>query len=306
MNQSSEKVQDVERGRRLKEERMRLKLSQTAFAAAAGVSKGSQILYEKGSAPPADYMVAINEIGADMMYVLTGKRVEDVEPRVGTKVRDLSGTVIREYRGDDVGWVDLRRERAVMAIDRASARLTQALSRGTRDSENATTDGAVEIEEASDAFQTDGEQDRSARNPGSVAEFVALPQYDVHASAGLGVPIGPEVQFGAIAFDRRFLRDRGAQPDHCSIITASGDSMQPAIPDGSLLVVDHSQTEVKNGLIMVINVGDDLLVKRIRRRLDGLIELISDNPAYAPETLGPDAMQQLRIVGRVVYFCRTP
>lgn len=82
--------------------------------------------------------------------------------------------------------------------------------------------------------------------------------------------------------------------------------MQPAIPDGSLLVVDHSQTEVKNGHIMVINVGEDLLVKRIRRRLDGLIELISDNPAYAPETLGPDMMQQLRVVGRVVYFCRAP
>lgn len=82
--------------------------------------------------------------------------------------------------------------------------------------------------------------------------------------------------------------------------------MQPSIPDGSLLVVDHSQIDVKNGHIMVVNVGEDLLVKRIRRRLDGLIELISDNPAYPPETISRDALQQLRVVGRVVYFCRTP
>lgn len=136
--------------------------------------------------------------------------------------------------------------------------------------------------------------------------LVHLPLFDIGASAGLGLPVGPEVQLGAVAFDSLFLRRQGARPDQCSIIAASGDSMQPAIPDGSLLVVDHSQKEVRNGHIMVINVGEDLLVKRVRRRTDGLIDLISDNPAYAPETLGPDALAQLRVVGRVVYFCRVP
>lgn len=141
---------------------------------------------------------------------------------------------------------------------------------------------------------------------GAAANVIRLPVFDIAASAGLGVPVGPEVRLGAIAFDPMFLRAQGARPDQCSIIAASGDSMQPSIPDGSLLVVDHSQQEVRNGHIMVVNVGEDLLVKRIRRRLDGLIELISDNPAYAPETLGEGALAQLRVVGRVVYFCRVP
>lgn len=140
----------------------------------------------------------------------------------------------------------------------------------------------------------------------AVPHFAYLPLFDIRASAGLGLPVGPEVHLGAIAFDPAFLRAQGARPDQCSIISASGDSMQPVIPDGSLLVVDHSQKEARNGHIMVINVGEDLLVKRIRRRTDGLIDLISDNPAYAPETLGPDALAQLRVVGRVVYFCRVP
>ncbi|WP_074219123.1 S24 family peptidase [Rhodovulum sp. ES.010] len=114
------------------------------------------------------------------------------------------------------------------------------------------------------------------------------------------------MQLGALAFERAFLRAQGANPENCSIIAASGDSMQPAIPDGALLVVDHGQTEIRNGHMMVINVGEDLLVKRIRRRLDGLLDLISDNPAYAPETVGRDMIDQLRIVGRVVYYCRAP
>ncbi|WP_323790092.1 S24 family peptidase [Thalassovita sp.] len=145
-----------------------------------------------------------------------------------------------------------------------------------------------------------------AQDSSVFSEMTNLPVYSVEASAGLGLPVGDEIQMGVVAFDRGFLKDRGANPDQCSVITASGDSMQPAIPDGSMLVVDHSQTEVKNGLIMVVNVGDDLLVKRIRRRLDGLIDLISDNPLYPPETLGPNTLEQLRVVGRVVYFCRTP
>ena len=138
-------------------------------------------------------------------------------------------------------------------------------------------------------------------------DFVRLPVYpDIRASAGPGAAVPSERVDGVISFDPRFLRDQGAVPERCSVIWAHGDSMVPTIPDGSALIVDHSQTEVKNGSIMVIGVGEDLLVKRVRRRLDGLIDLISDNAAYQPETLGPDALQQLRVIGRVVYFCRTP
>ncbi len=138
--------------------------------------------------------------------------------------------------------------------------------------------------------------------------MVSLPLYtDVVASAGRGLeaPFAPSAS-ALVAFDSAFLKDKGARPDRCTVITARGDSMAPTIPDGSLLIVDHSQAQIQNGYIMVISLGDDLLVKRVRRRLDGLVELISDNQAYAPETVGPDALQQLRVVGRVVYFCRTP
>ena len=142
---------------------------------------------------------------------------------------------------------------------------------------------------------------------GNGEDMIRLPAYsEVRAAAGAGIVPTSEVADSIISFDRHFLRDQGAVPEMCSVIWAHGDSMVPTIPDGSALIVDHSQTEVKNGSIMVINVGEDLLVKRVRRRLDGLIDLISDNAAYQPETLGPDALQQLRVIGRVVYFCRTP
>lgn len=139
------------------------------------------------------------------------------------------------------------------------------------------------------------------------SDFITIPFLNVEASAGHGaaVAIYEEVR-SVISFERAFLRNLGAVPDYCKIIGARGDSMSPTITDGALIVVDHSQRELVNGWISVVNVGGDLLVKRIRRRLDGTVELVSDNAIYPVETIGPDRTDQLNIVGRVVYFCRAP
>ena len=61
---------------RLREERNRLGLSQTALAKVATVSKQSQIRYESGEGGGQDvaYLTAVSEIGIDIGYVLTGVR----------------------------------------------------------------------------------------------------------------------------------------------------------------------------------------------------------------------------------------
>lgn len=61
---------------RLKEERQRLGLTQSAFAKVAGVTKSAQIKWESGtsSAPTAPALAAIAEAGADVLYILTGRR----------------------------------------------------------------------------------------------------------------------------------------------------------------------------------------------------------------------------------------
>lgn len=66
-------------GSRLKEERLRLNLTQTDLASAAGVSKGAQIAWEKGTTtPPAAVLVAYAERGVDLDYVLLGRRSDGV------------------------------------------------------------------------------------------------------------------------------------------------------------------------------------------------------------------------------------
>jgi transcriptional regulator with XRE-family HTH domain len=71
---------NVEISTRLREERKRLGLSQTEFAAKAKVHLKSQMNYEKGDrAPDAAYLSAIAAAGADVLYILTGERREGLD-----------------------------------------------------------------------------------------------------------------------------------------------------------------------------------------------------------------------------------
>lgn len=60
-------------GERLRKERERLGLNQTAFAEAGGVQKRAQINYEKDERfPDAGYLAAVAAVGVDVLFVLTG------------------------------------------------------------------------------------------------------------------------------------------------------------------------------------------------------------------------------------------
>lgn len=58
---------------RIKQERHRLKMSQTEFAALAGASYQTQGNYERGSrVPDVDYLNKLGNKGVDVGYILTG------------------------------------------------------------------------------------------------------------------------------------------------------------------------------------------------------------------------------------------
>lgn len=61
--------------KRLKEERQRLGYNQKDFGHIYGVSKATQIEYEKGASfPNAKQLENIAEVGADVLYIITGRK----------------------------------------------------------------------------------------------------------------------------------------------------------------------------------------------------------------------------------------
>lgn len=103
-------------GERLKEERERIGLNQTDFAAKAGASKNSQYNYEKGERnPDSAYLAAVAAVGVDVLYVLTGTRTP----------RPVEGLSVAEEKVLD-------NYRSLPEEDQASVRrLTNALAEST-------------------------------------------------------------------------------------------------------------------------------------------------------------------------------
>ena len=63
-------------GKRLAEERKRLRLNQDAFAEQGGVKRAAQVNYEGGKrSPDTDYLERVAQIGVDVLYVITGRRL---------------------------------------------------------------------------------------------------------------------------------------------------------------------------------------------------------------------------------------
>ena len=68
-------------GKRLREERERLGMSQPAFAAVVGTTKQTLFSWESGkTAPDGFQLAAFATAGADVLYILTGQRSQPLEP----------------------------------------------------------------------------------------------------------------------------------------------------------------------------------------------------------------------------------
>ena len=93
--------------------------------------------------------------------------------------------------------------------------------------------------------------------------------------------------------------DSDTDADFC--LTAKGDSMINArIFDGDVLFV-KSQPTVENGEIAVVLIEDEATVKRVYYdKENNVITLAPENPLYKPLRYEGPALDQIRILGKVV------
>lgn len=134
------------------------------------------------------------------------------------------------------------------------------------------------------------------------SEFTLVPRLGVEASAGHGLVALAEEVTEQLAFKTDWLRDMGLSPALVGLVTCRGDSQDPVIKDGALMLVDMRPDQViRSGCFYVIVLEGDVLVKLINRRTDGTIELISHNAAYPKEIIDSQRLDKLTIPGRVVW-----
>lgn len=140
----------------------------------------------------------------------------------------------------------------------------------------------------------------SGRSEGG--DRLQIPFYEVHASAGHGaLPPENEEPSRLITVPNGLLHTAPSSAGHLCAILAQGDSMEPTIRSGSVLIVDRSNNQIHEG-IFVIRQNDVLLVKRVQPRNPRTIRLKSDNTQYEPVDIKlDDPSQRVSIFGRVIW-----
>lgn len=140
----------------------------------------------------------------------------------------------------------------------------------------------------------------------NLEEFVSIPRLDIRASAGPGQAVVPAEgdRPSFIAFREQWLRSLGVNPRNAEFIESHGDSMEPTIQDGDLLLIDRGIDRVKSNGIYVLVAQGLVLVKRLQLLIGGSLLIISDNPKYEREVVKPDAVADLRVEGRVRWYGR--
>jgi transcriptional regulator with XRE-family HTH domain len=114
-------------GPRLREERTRLKLSQSALGTLGGVETNAQGNYESGArSPKTDYLLRIAEAGIDIYYVLTGMRSSPEDPTApalvparGGPTEEHLGKVTHQLHRNLHGLIDALYEITILIETRA-------------------------------------------------------------------------------------------------------------------------------------------------------------------------------------------
>lgn len=82
-----------------------------------------------------------------------------------------------------------------------------------------------------------------------------------------------------------------------------GNSMEPGIRDGDMVLVDQSVAEPAPKSILAVGFEDAIYIKRLEKYPGGFL-MLSDNSDYSPIRVAGDELQSFRIIGKVVWLCR--
>lgn len=121
---------------------------------------------------------------------------------------------------------------------------------------------------------------------------------NINASAGGGADSADE-DIETIEIPHEFVMMLGGERELKNIeaINVSGDSMEPTFSYNDVVFINRAKTDLQRGGVFTIRTEAGLFIKRVQKRIDGKIDVISDNQVYSTQTLNPD---EIEVIGRVV------
>ncbi|NQY23828.1 MAG: helix-turn-helix transcriptional regulator [Campylobacteraceae bacterium] len=119
----------------------------------------------------------------------------------------------------------------------------------------------------------------------------------VNVSAGGGA-YDSEDNFEAINVPPYFITALGGQGNLKNIeaINVTGDSMEPTLNTDNIIFIDKSKASSFKDGIYAFTTEHGLFVKRIQKRVDGKLDIISDNKDYPKQVLEEG---EINVIGKI-------
>lgn len=149
-------------------------------------------------------------------------------------------------------------------------------------------------------------RDSIAATQMSLNDFANMPKYAIksirnnHAAS-----VESEQVVDYLAFRKDWLQySMNIYDQALALIRIKGDSMAPTLRNDDLILTDLSQSRIDDDSIYVLSIKNELVVKRIQRKLNGSFVIMTDNDAYKPEEMNEEDAMSLPVIGKVVWFGR--
>ena len=140
------------------------------------------------------------------------------------------------------------------------------------------------------------------QNPGSLVDTTDkywikyFPEVSVSAGGGA---YDSEDDFESLEVPPYFINMLGGKENLKNIeaINVVGDSMEPTLNDDNIIFLDTSKTDCNRDGIYAFTTIHGLFVKRVQKRVDGSLDIISDNKDYPSQVL---SVTDISVMGKVI------
>lgn len=258
-----------------------LGLTQAKVAEAADISPAGVAMYLNGTNP-------LNAKFAVVLSKLLQEPVDRFSPRLAAELSQMRGAQVKSAEGSGSTAaekvLEMLRKHGGKSLD---ATAQDKIARAVADS----------LSEASTTPEAASQAAMVAPGHGDIS----IPQYDIRAAMGHGqVPAEYCEVIRNVVIREEVLREKGVMytsAQALSMITGWGQSMEGTINDKDPVIVDRGVNDYQGEGVYVLTWHGDLLIKRLQRRDEEHVWLISDNRNYEKQSA---RIEDINIHARVI------
>lgn len=185
----------------------------------------------------------------------------------------------------------------------------QAIESGTRMEISPALEAYAGVLEVSEHWLS-GEDDESQVELTNLAlsrnhDNIVIPQLSATGSMGKGIhaDLEHDTVVSQVSVNKLWIQENLSSissPSNLAMITGHGDSMEGTFNHGDVLFVDTGIDKIKMDAVYILNLNDELYIKRLQRKPDGSIIIISDNAKYQPYVIQNGEKDKFQVLGRIV------